>query len=94
MRGLQVDGIVGPETMGDLDHFYAGGEPRPETPPDICSLLFSDQADDGSGLIALGALTPVQKNAARGLPKVDLGEGDASIECKTPTNKKDCAALC
>ncbi len=98
-RFLLIDGIVGPETMGDLDQYYSKGPPAKEKPSgtiDICSILFNEEkgAVDDNGLISLDSLTPEQKKAADNHPKVKLPGDGMAVECKSPPKKKGSSGLC
>jgi len=88
-RGLRADGIVGQETMGDLDRLYATSPPHPHIPPelpDICSLLLLEQKvqPDENGLVSTAFLTPEQRKAADSLPSRTLPDGQPAIECQIP----------
>ena len=95
---LTVDGIVGPETMGDLDQFFTDSPPNTKIPPitNICSILESDEntKTDENGLVAVSSLTEEQKELTGDTPTVNLPNGKEAIECKTPSNKKDCKDFC
>jgi Putative peptidoglycan binding domain len=97
-RSLRVDGIVGPETMGDLDRLFADSPFHPDIPPgplDFCAILFEQEAlADNDTLVSVRSLTPEQRTAAEELPKVELPDGETAVECKTPSDKKSCADLC
>lgn len=98
-RLLRVDGIVGPETMGDLDRFFGKNSPQPKIPPepiDICSILSPGKQNSGNdnNLVFVKSLTPEQQESAEEKPTADLPGGGIAIDCNAPTPQKKCKELC
>lgn len=98
-NGLQVDGVVGPETMGDLDERFSSEIPNktvPSVPPEICKNLQYPSGIKGSK----NAFAPVNflPSESDGAATTDGQDGphndDGAVPCQSPPKKKLCSELC
>ncbi len=91
-NGLLIDGIVGPQTMGNLDARFSGEPPSnkvPPVPPEICQglELFTSPPKAKSGFVKSNfGGTETTGDAAP--------DENGPVECKTPPKEKHCSKLC